>query len=51
MLYIQKDIKFWNTEDILPVSYKTGTTPEEFEEGAYRGCVKTEMTTSKSYRL
>ena len=35
MLYIQKDIKFWNTEDILPVSYKTGTTPEEFEEGAY----------------
>ena len=35
MLYIQKQINFWPVEEALPASYKTGTTPEEFEDGAY----------------
>ena len=35
MLYIQKQINFWPIEEVLPASYKTGTTLEEFEDGAY----------------
>ncbi|WP_293738955.1 hypothetical protein [uncultured Parabacteroides sp.] len=35
MIYIQKEIGFWNVEEVLPISYKTGTTIKEYEQGAY----------------
>lgn len=35
MLYIQKQIKFWETDSPLPESYKVGTTEEEYNDGAY----------------
>ena len=35
MLYIQKQIQFWETETPLPDSYKIGTTEEEYNDGAY----------------
>ena len=35
MLYIQKQIKFWEVSTPLPVSYKIGTTEEEYNDGAY----------------
>ena len=35
MLYIQKQIQFWETDTPLPASYKVGTTEEEYNDGAY----------------
>ena len=35
MIYIHKNTGFWELTDILPSSYKVGTTLEEYEEGAY----------------
>lgn len=35
MLYIQKQIRFWETDSPLPDSYKVGTTEEEYNDGAY----------------
>lgn len=35
MIYIQKQIGFWNVEEALPDSYKTGTTLEDYEQGAF----------------
>ena len=35
MTYIQKQIGFWDVEGALPASYKTGTTLEEYDNGAY----------------
>lgn len=35
MLYIQKQIKFWEISTPLPASYKVGTTEEEYNDGAY----------------
>lgn len=35
MLYIQKQIQFWETDSPLPDSYKVGTTEEEYNDGAY----------------
>lgn len=35
MIYIQKQLRFWNVEAALPDSYKTGTTLEDYEQGAF----------------
>ena len=35
MTYIQKQIRFWNAEAALPNSYKTGTTIEDYDNGAF----------------
>ena len=35
MIYIQKQIKFWETEAALPPSYRTGATKEDYNDGAY----------------
>lgn len=35
MTYIQKQIGFWNVEEVLPDSYRTGTTLEEYDNGAF----------------
>lgn len=35
MLYIQKEIQFWETDAPLPDSYKVGTMEEEYNDGAY----------------
>lgn len=35
MIYIHKINGFWNLKQELPDSYKTGTTLEEYENGAY----------------
>ena len=35
MLYIQKEIEFWEISTPLPASYKVGTTEEEYNDGAY----------------
>ena len=35
MTYIQKQIRFWNAEAALPNSYKTGTTNEDYDNGAF----------------
>ena len=35
MLYIQKQIQFWETDTPLPDSYKVGTTEVEYNDGAY----------------
>lgn len=35
MIYIHKNTGFWELTDILPASYRVGTTIEEYEQGAY----------------
>lgn len=35
MIYIQKQMGFWNVEEVLPDSYKVGTALEDYENGAY----------------
>lgn len=35
MIYIHKNTGFWGLTDILPASYRVGTTLEDYEEGAY----------------
>lgn len=35
MIYIQKTIGFWSVEEVLPVSYRTGMTLEDYENDAY----------------
>lgn len=35
MTYIQKQIGFWNLGEVLPDSYKTGTTLEDYEQGVF----------------
>lgn len=35
MIYIQKQIGFWDVEGPLPVSYKTGATLEDYDNGSY----------------
>lgn len=35
MIYINKNIGYWETPDVLPASYKTGLTEQDYENGAY----------------
>ncbi|SEF85998.1 hypothetical protein [Parabacteroides chinchillae] len=35
MIYINKTIPFWETEKVLPLSYKTGVSIEDYENGAF----------------
>ena len=35
MIYIQKQIGFWNVEEALPDSYNVGTTLEDYDNGAF----------------
>lgn len=35
MIYIHKNIGFWQRDKILPQSFKTGTTLEDYNNGAY----------------
>ena len=35
MIYINKTIPFWETEKDLPLSYKTGVSIEDYENGAF----------------
>ena len=35
MIYINKNNGFWEHTDILPASYKVGTTLEDYDNGAY----------------
>ncbi|WP_099465888.1 hypothetical protein [Parabacteroides provencensis] len=35
MIYINKTIPFWETEKSLPLSYKTGVSIEDYENGAF----------------
>lgn len=35
MIYIHKQIGFWNLESILPDSYRKGASLEDYESGAY----------------
>lgn len=35
MIYIQKRIGFWEVEEPLPASYKTGTTLEDYDNGTF----------------
>lgn len=35
MIYIHKEQGFWEVSEALPNNYLTGTTPEDYEQGAY----------------
>ena len=35
MIYIQKQIGFWNLGEVLPASYNTGTTLSDYDNGAF----------------
>lgn len=35
MIYIHKEQGFWEVREALPNNYLTGTTPEDYEQGAY----------------
>lgn len=35
MIYIQKTIPFWETKNVLPLSYKVGSSIEDYENGAF----------------
>ena len=35
MIYIHKEQGFWEISEALPNNYLTGTTPEDYEQGAY----------------
>lgn len=35
MIYLQKNVGYWEVSDALPISYKVGSTEEDYLKGAY----------------